>query len=116
MGNSGKSTLKKAAREYLSGKSDREMGRLLARRGVNSRGRRRRRARVRQLQAWEDWEIKLLGRLPDREVARQTDRPLSSVLHKRRRLGRLWHPAAARWTEAELKLLGRLPDKEVARL
>src|SRR6266496_1009546 len=60
---------------------------------------------------WTLAEMESLGTLTDLKTARLFNRTLSSVSHKRRRLGiPPWTPQPPRWTEEEHGMLGRLPD------
>src|SRR2546425_3472926 len=68
---------------------------------------------------WTPAEAKLLGTLPDAELARRFKRTEHSVALHRRRL-RIAKPdpkirAPRPWTLSEVKLLGRHFDSEVAR-
>jgi hypothetical protein len=63
---------------------------------------------------WTAQDIALLGRMPDKVVARRTRRTVGAVRQKRLELG-LSNPASNRWREAEVALLGALPDRDVAR-
>ena len=66
---------------------------------------------------WTANETRLLGRFPDRELARRFRRPKNQVWTERRRLGiapfRPWK--GRNWRHAEDKLLGTASDPEVAR-
>jgi hypothetical protein len=68
---------------------------------------------------WSAEEDKLVGVLPDEEVARLTARALASVQMRRFRLGRP-NPAPKialprEWKTSEIKLLGQMSDGEVAK-
>ena len=73
--------------------------------------------RLKSNRRWQDWEIELLGKVPDREAVRRTGRTLSAVSTKR---VELQIPAIRTrqlpWTPEQIALLGKLPDKEAARL
>jgi hypothetical protein len=65
---------------------------------------------------WTKSEIALVGKLPDKEVARRTGRTLYAVQTRRNRL-KLPNALGARikWLPGEVRLLGTAPDKEIAR-
>ena len=64
---------------------------------------------------WKPSEIELLGKRPDRDVARETGRTHAAV----KRMRKLLHIPSATpvrfWTPEENRLLGTLPDAELAR-
>ncbi|HKI32353.1 MAG TPA: hypothetical protein VKA46_10830 [Gemmataceae bacterium] len=64
---------------------------------------------------WTREDIALLGTVPDKEIARRTERTVEAVRQKREQLG-IPNPAGNRWTAEAVALLGTLPDREVARL
>src|SRR5260221_4627031 len=107
------SSLAKAAEKFLVGKSRREVERLLARKaGPEVRKRRI----LSASNKWQEWELALLGRLPDREVVKRTGRSRGAVESKRRESGFLTRAAPdPPWTPDEIALLGKLPDKEIGR-
>jgi len=53
---------------------------------------------------WSDRELRLLGRRPDREVARRLRRSLNAVKLKRQKLG-IAATEQPRWADAEIALL-----------
>jgi hypothetical protein len=57
--------------------------------------------------------LRLLGTLPDAEVAKRTGRSANGVRVKRCKLG-IPNPSGPGWTDEELDLLGTAPDAEVA--
>jgi hypothetical protein len=63
---------------------------------------------------WKKAELRLLGTLPDAEVAERIGRTTNAVRIQRTRLG-LPDPGGHGWTADELALLGTAPDEEVAR-
>src|SRR6266853_6268585 len=110
-----KSSLSRHAARFLARRPRREVERLLPKRAIafkKSQGR-----ILKASNLWQEWEIRLLGRLPDRDVARRTGRTCRAAASKRRQLGFLRRPprSAAPWTPEHLRLLGKFPDKEVAR-
>src|SRR6478672_7388716 len=104
------------AKTYLKGKSVSFIARLIGRRGAVSSGRRRGKI-LRASNLWQDWEIRLLRRFSDRDIAKRTGRSRLAIATKRRKEGVLRRRPrfAPEWTPEELALLGRLPDKEIAR-
>lgn len=66
--------------------------------------------------AWTQRELKLLGTMPDSDVAQRTGRTAQAVASRRATLG-IPNPAPQTrpWTSADHKLLGKFPDDEVAR-
>ncbi len=112
-GQSRRPQLVKAAQRYLAKKSPRDLFRILRQRAVAREKRRGRLLRVSKW--WEKWEIELLGKHSDEEVARQTGRLVSAVNKKRRKLRILMHNGPVkRWNDWDRNLLGKCPDKEVA--
>ena len=129
----------------LGTKTDAEVGRLLGR-GVAGVRRRRRLLHIRLNQwrvgklmarKWTAAEERLLGRLPDHDVAEQLGRSYYSVVARRRSLRRPARPSLVRrvhrarqlrvgsdaaftqqagreWTTAEELLLGSQPDRKLA--
>ncbi len=63
---------------------------------------------------WKPAELRLLGKLPDAEVARRTGRTVEAVRSKRAKL-KLPNPESPAWTPDELALFGKLPNAEIAR-
>src|ERR1017187_9197154 len=64
---------------------------------------------------WRPEERKLLGTMPDSEVARATNRTEKAVRRTRQKLRILAYQSPFhKWTRAEEQLLGTLPDAEVA--
>jgi hypothetical protein len=76
--------------------------------------------RKRVLRPWTAAEDFLLGRISDQEVARQTGRHVTTVFHRRSKLGiPACRPRGERnrgeWSTSEEKLLGTMSDSAVAR-
>jgi hypothetical protein len=68
------------------------------------------------LTCWTPEQDRLLGTMPDDEVARRVGRTRMAVQKRRFRLGiGDKRPERRPWTEAELALLGTLSDAELAR-
>jgi hypothetical protein len=107
--------LKKAARHYLDGKSEREISRLLGWQAqkVGKKGGAR---PLRASNRWQKWEIELLGEHPDKEVARLTGRGVFAVNHQRRQMRiMLRNGPIKRWRAWDRALLGKIPDADLAR-
>jgi hypothetical protein len=65
---------------------------------------------------WTKSELRLLGTMPDADVARRLGRNYSAVLSKRQQFKIPYkHPRYASWKPSELELLNRLSNKEVAK-
>jgi len=68
-----------------------------------------------QPKQWTEEKDALLGKHPDREIARRLGRSVNSVEHRRTRLAiRLTDRAPRPWTPQEDALLGTLSDRLVA--
>jgi hypothetical protein len=104
-----------ASREYPAGKSERETARRLGDQARRAFDRRKRGKPSRPSNKWQKWEIELLGKFPDKEVARQLGRTRSAVKSMRKKLHIPSATPARRWTAAENRLLGTMPDAELAR-
>lgn len=101
-------------RDYAEQRSQRELTRLLGRAGQKSlKGKDGRRLRAAKF--WQQWEIELLGKVPDAEVAKRTGRTRSAIQVKREKL-RILYMRMRDWPENELRLLGKHSDREVARM
>jgi len=65
---------------------------------------------------WTPAEIKLLGTLPDEEVARRIGRSVGAVIQRRELLHiPMQNPKLRDWTADEDELLGTGPDAEIVR-
>ena len=105
-------TLREAARAFLDALPEEQARRVVGRRTVIPR-----RPKGRRLTAsntWEKWEIALLGKAPDEEVARQIGRNEAAVAAKRRSLG-IPKKLPEYWTPDKIALLGAMSDSDVAR-
>lgn len=94
-----------------------EVARLLRQSHLRGREPRGRRGRA-KADSYLPEEDRLLGTLPDAEVARQIGRTLNAVRKRRRRLGIALVRAVRRrrdWLPEEDTLLGTAPDTEIAR-
>ena len=108
-------SLANAARHYAVAKSKRELQRLLGIRQIEAHSNKLRGRRLAASNAWQAWELELLGKYTDKDVARRTGRTRPSIFHKRHRLRIPTVPSLRPWTTQELALLGKVPDKEIAR-
>src|SRR5690348_2974949 len=66
---------------------------------------------------WSASEIKLLGKMPDTELARRSRRPLWAVRQQRDRLKILAFTPRPRfrfWKPSEINQLGTVPDAQLA--
>ena len=109
------SRLEAASRRYLASKSGREVARLLGHQAPAAARRPTRRKAPQASNQWQPWEIELLGKKPDRDVARQIGRSHATVKNRRKSLRIPSLTPMRRWTEDENRLLGTLPDAELAR-
>lgn len=65
---------------------------------------------------WKEDDLKLVGTLPDPQVARQLGCSVQTVVTKRKELGRApVGPTPIDWTKEMDALLGKVPDAEIAR-
>jgi hypothetical protein len=62
---------------------------------------------------WREEDLRLLGTMPDAEVAAKIGRSASGVRQKRERLG-IPNPEPGWWTDEEIALLGTAPDGDLA--
>jgi hypothetical protein len=63
---------------------------------------------------WTKRQLAMLGKMPDKEVARRTGRTVGAVRQMREELG-IPNPAGNRWRPEDIALLGTMPDREAAR-
>ena len=76
-----------AIRELIRAKSDREIARLLRQSHRLLNLRRRHRSGISHRERWTDYELRLLGRILDEELAKLLRRGVSAVDGKRESLG-----------------------------
>jgi hypothetical protein len=62
---------------------------------------------------WREEDLRLLGTMPDAEVAAKIGRSASAARQKRERLG-IPNPEPGWWTDEEIALLGTAPDGDLA--
>gem|GEM_PF-2373724 len=106
-----------AIQKLIRAKSDREIARLLrqSHRLLNLHSRRR--SSVSHRERWMDYELRLLGRIRDEELANLLRRGVTAVAGKRESLGiSIFAPQRFRWVKREIELLGKRPDAVVARM
>src|SRR5438067_2224196 len=106
-----------AIRELIRAKSDREIARLLRQSYRLLNRHRRRRSSVSHRERWTDYELRLLGRIRDEELAKLLRRGVSAVAGKREILGiPMFAPQRVRRSRREIEMLGERPDGVVARM
>src|SRR6266478_4171264 len=106
-----------AIQRLIRAKSDREIARLLRQSHRLLNLRRRRWSTISHRERWTDYELRLLGRIRDEELARLIRRGVAAVAVKRESLGiRIFAPQTFRWSKREVELLGKRPDAIVARM
>src|SRR6266550_4289036 len=106
-----------AIQKLIRAKSDREIARLLRQSYRLLNLNRRRRSSISHRERWTDYELRLLGRIRDEELAKLLRRGVSAVAGKRESLGLpIFAPQRVRWSKREVGLLGMRPDSVVARM
>ena len=84
MPSSSKSTAERAAiREIVRAKADREIARLLRRSYRLLNLHRRRRSTISNRERWQNYELRLLGRIRDEELAKLLRRGVGVIAYKR---------------------------------
>src|SRR5713226_4226058 len=78
---------KRAIRDLIRAKSDREIARLLRQSYRLLNLHRRRRSNISHRERWTDYELRLLGRIRDEELAKLLRRGVPAVAAKRESLG-----------------------------
>src|SRR5580692_13046467 len=105
-----------AIQKLIRAKSDREIARLL-RRSYHLLNPHRRRSNVSHRERWTDYELRLVGRFRDEELAKLLRRTPGAVAAKRESLDiPIFSPQRIRWSSREIELLGKRPDSVVARI
>src|ERR1700761_3129077 len=106
-----------AIQRILRAKSDREIARLLRKSYQLLNLHRRRRSTAHHQERWTNYEIRLLGRIRDEELAKLIKRNRGAIAAKRESLGiPIFASQTARWSPREVELLGKRPDPVVARM
>src|SRR6266498_1998624 len=97
-----------AIQELIRAKSDREIARLLRQSYRLLNLHRRRRSTISHRERWTDYELRILGRIRDEELARVLRRSVTAVAGKRELLGiPIFEPERIRWSNWEIELLGK---------
>jgi hypothetical protein len=105
-----------AIQKLIRAKSDREIARLLQR-SYHRLNPHRRRSNVSHRERWADYELRLVGRIRDEELAKVLRRSAGAVAAKRESLDiPIFMPQRIRWSRREIKLLGKRPDSVVGRM
>jgi hypothetical protein len=108
---------KSAIRRLIAAKSDREIARLPRQTYQLLNLHQRPRSNISHQERWLDYELKLLGRIRDEELARLLRRSQAAVAGKRESLGiPIFAPRRTAWSKREIELLGKRPDPVVARM
>ena len=107
------SSLKQTAQKYLADKSEQERTRLLGRQAKTAFGRKRSGKLLGAFNAWQKWELELLGKYPDEETAGRIGRSIKAVTSRRRKLRiPMFNSGVQRWQKWEKELLGKISDRD----
>src|SRR5215469_8151988 len=110
-------TQQRAILRILRAKSDREIASLLRQSYRLLNLHTRRRSNWSRRERWTDYELRLLGRMRDEEMAKLFRRNRNAVAAKRESLGiSIFAPQRIRWCRREIELLGKRPDSVIARM
>ena len=105
-----------AIQKLIRAKSDREIA-LLLRRSYHLLNPHRRRSNVSHRERWADYELRLVGRIRDEELAKLLRRSPAAVAAKRESIDiPIFMPQRILWSRREIELLGKRPDAVVARM
>src|ERR1700734_3967720 len=108
---------KNAIRELIHAKSEREIARILRQSYQLLNLHRRRRSNISHREQWMDYELRLLGRMRDEELAKWLRRSPGAIAARRESFGiTIFAPQRSRWSRREIELLGKRPDPVVARM
>jgi hypothetical protein len=106
-----------AIKKLIRAKSDREIARLLRKSHRLLNLHRRQGSGVSHSERWTDYELRLVGRIRDEELAKLLRRSPGAVAAKRESLDiPIFMPQRIRWSSREIELLGKRPDAVVARM
>ncbi|HEX3717223.1 MAG TPA: hypothetical protein VH595_04575 [Verrucomicrobiae bacterium] len=106
-----------AIQKLIRAKSDREIARLLRKSHRLLNLHCRRRTGGPHSERWTDYELRLVGRIRDEELAKLLRRTPGAVAAKRESLDiPIFSPQRIRWSSREIELLGKRPDFFVARM
>jgi len=101
----------------IRAKSDREIARLLRKSYHVLNLHRRLHLSVSHRERGTDYELRLLGRIRDGELAKLLRRSSAAVAAKREALDiAIFLPQRIRWSRREIELLGKRPDAVMARM
>ncbi len=104
-----------AIQKLIRAKSDREIARLLRKSHRLLNLHCRRRSGVSHSERWTDYELRLVGRIRDEELAKLLRRSPSAVAAKRESLDiPIFSRQRILWSSREIELLGKRPDAVVA--
>lgn len=108
---------KRAVQMLIRAKSDVEIARLLRKSYSLLKLNRRRRSNISHRELWQDYELRLLGRIRDEELAKLLRRSVAAVAAKRESFDiPIFASQRIFWSPREIELLGKRPDKIVARM
>jgi hypothetical protein len=106
-----------AVQRLISAKSDREIARLLRQYHRLLNLHQRPRSNILHREPWANYELGLLGRTRDEELARWLRRSPAAIAAKRESLRfPIFSPQRIFWSKREIELLGKRPDPVVARM
>jgi len=106
-----------AIQKLIRAKSDREIARLLRKSHRLLNLHFRRRSGGSRSERWTAYELRLVGRIRDEELAKLLRRTPGAVAAKRESLDiPIFSPQRIRWCSREIELLGKRPDGVVARM
>ena len=106
-----------AVRRLIRAKSDREIARLLRQSYQLLNLHRRKRSTISHRERWTDYELRLLGRIRDEELAKLLRRSPGAIAARRELLDiPICAPQRIRWSTREIEMLGKRPDSVVARM
>ena len=98
-----------AIQKLIRANSDREIARLL-RRSYHLLNPYRRRSNVSHRERWADYELRLVGRIRDEELAKLLRRSPAAIAAKRESLEiPIFMPQRILWSRREIELLGKDP-------
>jgi hypothetical protein len=106
-----------AIQKLIRAKSDREIARLLRKSHRLLKLHCRRRSGASHSEKWTDYELRLVGRIRDEELAKLLRRTPGAVAAKREYLDiPIFMSQRIRWSRREIELLGKRPDAVVGRM
>src|SRR5579859_2938492 len=106
-----------AVKQLIRARSDREIARLLRQSYQLLNLHRRRRPTISHRERWTNYELRLLGRIRDEELAKLLRRSRGAIAAKREFMDiPICAPRRIRWSTREIELLVKRPDSVVARM